>query len=89
MIEKSLPLNYKGTMLDTMLRADFYIEDCLILEIKSVDNLMPVHHAQTLSYMKIFKAPKGMLVNFNCTNVVKNGKATFVNEFYSALKQSP
>ena len=85
-VEKSLPLNYKGTLLDTTLRADFLIEDCLILEIKAVEILLPVHDAQTLSYMKLFKVPKGILINFNCTNIVKNGKRPFVNEFYTKIE---
>jgi GxxExxY protein len=81
----TIPINYKGITIDTQLRPDFIVEDCIVIELKSVETIQPVHDAQLLTYMKLLKIPKGILVNFNCTNIVKNGKKSLVNEFYKRL----
>lgn len=57
----------------------------MVLELKSVEFILPIHEAQLLTYMKILKAPSGMLVNFNCTNIIKYGKRPFVNDLYRRL----
>jgi len=67
------------------LRVDVLIEDILLIELKAVENLLPVHEAQILTYMKLLKKPKGILINFNCSNIFKEGQKTFVNEWYNAL----
>jgi GxxExxY protein len=85
--EQIITISYKGLELDTELRADLIIEDCLILELKSVEAILPIHEAQLLTYMKLFQAPCGMLINFNCTNIVKYGKKPFVSEFYRNIFQ--
>ncbi|AZI27516.1 GxxExxY protein [Pedobacter sp. G11] len=79
--EQPVLFTYKDVLLDTALRADLYIENCLILEIKSAEKIHPIHEAQILTYMKLLKAPKGLIINFNCTNIVQNGKKSFVSEF--------
>ena len=79
--EQSILLSYKDVVLDTALRADLYIENCLIIELKSVERILPVHEAQILTYMKLLKAPKGLLINFNCTNIIQYGKKAFVSEY--------
>ena len=73
------------THLDVYKRQDLYIENCLILELKAVEKILPVHEAQLLTYMKLLEAPKGLLINFNCTNIIQNGKKPFVNEYYRYL----
>lgn len=83
--EPRLLISYKGISLDTQLRAGLYIENCLVLELKAVEKLLPIHEAQLLSYMKILKAPVGMLINFNCINIVQYGKKPFINEFYQSI----
>lgn len=83
--EQSIIINYKDLVLDTQLRADLYIENCLIVELKAVEKILPVHEAQLLTYMKILEAPKGLLINFNCTNIIQNGKKPFVNEYFRYL----
>ncbi len=57
----------------------------MVLELKSVETLLPIHEAQLLTYMKILKAPCGILINFNCTNIVKQGKRPFVNDLYKTI----
>lgn len=79
--EQPVLFTYKDVLLNTALRVDLYIENCLLLEIKSVEKINPIHEAQILTYMKLLKAPKGLIINFNCTNIVQNGKKSFVSEF--------
>ena len=79
--EQSILLSYKDVVLDTALRADLYIENCLIIELKSVERILPIHEAQILTYMKLLKAPKGLLINFNCTDIIQYGKKAFVSEY--------
>ena len=81
----SVPIVYKGIKLDAELRFDVMIEDILIVELKAIDGLLPVHDAILLTYMKLLQIPKGILINFNCTNIFKNGQRTLVNELYSGL----
>lgn len=78
--EERVTIYYKDILLDTELRADLFIENCMILELKSVEKILPIHEAQILTYMKLLNVPKGLLINFNCTNIVQNGKKAFVNE---------
>ncbi|CAM4172693.1 MULTISPECIES: GxxExxY protein [Flavobacterium] len=85
--ELKMPVIYKGKELDIDFRCDLYIENILVVELKSVNEVHPIHEAQLLTYMKLLKAPKGILINFNCTNIFKDGQKTFVNEFYKNLKK--
>ena len=78
-------INYKENILDADLRLDVLVEDLIIVELKAMDGILPVHEAQVLTYMKLLRKPKGILINFNCTNIFKEGQKTLVNEFYAAL----
>ena len=82
-----VPIEYKGMNLDADLRLDVLVEDLILVELKSVEGVLPVHEAQVLTYMKLLKKPKGVLINFNCTNIFKEGQKTFVNEYYAALSK--
>lgn len=83
--EYVIDIDYKNTVINTALRADLLIENCLVVELKSVDAIHPIFEAQILTYMKLLGVPKGLLINFNCTNIIYNGKKTFVNELYRDL----
>jgi len=61
------------------------VNDSIIVELKTVEELIPIHEAQLLTYLKLFKKPKGVLINFNCTNIYKEGQRTFVTEFFQTL----
>jgi GxxExxY protein len=63
-------IEYKGFSFNEQLRLDVYIDSCLILELKSVAEVLPIHKAQLLSYMKLMDAPVGLLVNFNQRRLV-------------------
>lgn len=86
--QQKVPVNYKGITLDAELRFDVLVEDLVITELKSNEGILPVHEAILLTYMKLLEKPKGVLINFNCTNIFKEGQKTFVNEFYAALSKS-
>ncbi len=70
--QRSMPLNYKGVKLDCGYRLDLIIEDELIIELKAVNELLPIHQAQLLTYLKLERRSVGLLLNFN-TPVFKNG----------------
>ena len=76
-MEMPLPVRYKGTLLDCGYRIDLLASGDLILEIKSVETLLPIHEAQILTYMRLTKVPVGLLVNFNVTKL-QNGIKRFV-----------
>ncbi len=76
-IEKPLPIDYKGCHLDCGYRIDILVEDEIIIELKSVEQLNKVHDAQILSYMKLANIKQGFLINFNAT-LLKNGLKSFV-----------
>jgi GxxExxY protein len=82
-----VPINYKGLVLNTDYRLDFIIEDEIIIEIKAMDGLLPVHEAQLLTYMKLLQKSKGILINFNCSNIVKEGTKQMVNEYFKDLPE--
>lgn len=63
--QKELPVSYKGVNIDCGYRLDIVVENEVILELKSVDDLLPVHSAQLLTYMKLSGIHKGLLINFN------------------------
>ena len=69
---------YKGLELDINYRMDMVIEGKVVLELKAVEKLLPVHHAQLLSYLKLSNTKRGMLVNFNEV-LVKDGIKRVVN----------
>ncbi|MCD0472148.1 GxxExxY protein [Flavobacterium sp. JAS] len=83
--EMKVPLLYRNKELNADLRCDLFIENCFVAELKSVSEISGIHEAQLLTYMKLLKAPKGIIVNFNCFNIFKEGQKTFVNEHYKLL----
>jgi GxxExxY protein len=80
-----IPIVFKGIELNAGLRPDLVIENCLITELKAIDDILPIHKAQLLTYMKLLEMPKGILINFNCSNIFKEGQKTLVNHFYTDL----
>ena len=76
-IQHPLPVNYKGIRLDCGYRVDVLVEDEIILELKSVDELKGIHEAQLLTYMKLSGIKQGFLINFNVRRL-KQGLKSFV-----------
>ena len=80
-----VPVHYKGVEVDAELRCDFLIEGKIVVELKAVDAIAPVFEAQILTYMKLLEKPKGILINFNCSNLFREGQITYVNEYFRNL----
>lgn len=83
--EMKVPIIYKTKELTTDFRCDLFVENCLVVELKSVLEMNSIFEAQLLTYMKPLKAPKGIIINFNCYNIFKEGQKTFVNEYFKLL----
>jgi len=79
-----VPLKYRNKNLDCNLVLDIIVEDLIIIELKSVEAIAPVHKAQLLTYLKLTKKPKGLLINFNCENIT-NSMVPLVTEEFSIL----
>jgi GxxExxY protein len=75
-----LSISYKGIHLDCGYKMDLVVEDTVVLELKTVDQLLPIHAAQLLTYLKLSGKPVGLLINFN-EPVLKKGLKRLVNHF--------
>jgi GxxExxY protein len=73
-----VPLNYKGRLVEVGFRADVLIGDKLLIELKAVDELQPIHRAQVITYLKLLNLPLGLLINFNST-LLKHGLRRVLN----------
>jgi len=80
-----LQLLYKGHYLETNLRLDLLVEDIVIVELKAVEAFIPLNSAQIISHLNLMAKPKGILINFNTTNIMKNGQKTFVTQKFADL----
>lgn len=76
---------YDDMEIETNLRLDILVEDILSVELKSKEAIPPVDVATLLSYMEMLTSPKGVLINFHCTNIKYEGQKTYVNKYYTAL----
>lgn len=83
--ELKIPVVYKNKELAIDFRCDFFVENCLVAELKAIMQFDEIHEAQLLNYMKLLKAPKGNLINFNCNNIFHEGQKTLVNEYFKQL----
>jgi GxxExxY protein len=86
--EMKVPVIYKDKILETDFRCDLYIENSIVVELKSVFEIHPMFEAKLLNYMKLLKSPKGVLINFNCFNIFKEGQKTYVNEYFKILPKA-
>jgi GxxExxY protein len=73
-----LPIEYDGLFLESGLRLDLLVEERIVVELKSVERLLPVHVAQILSHLKLARLRLGYLINFNVV-LIKDGVRRFVN----------
>ncbi len=67
--QKELPIHYKGLTLQNGYRIDILVENSVVVELKSVDTLLPVHTAQLITYLKLSQNKVGLLINFNVKNL--------------------
>jgi GxxExxY protein len=78
--QKSLPVVYRGIQLDCGYRLDLVIENTIVLELKAVEKLLPIHEAQLLSYLKLSGMNRGLLINFH-SQLLKDGIRRLVHQF--------
>jgi GxxExxY protein len=83
--QKSAEIIYKGEKFFADLRSDILVEKCVVVELKAIDAIAPVHQAQVLTYMKLLSVPKGLLINFNCHNIFREGQKAFVNDIFAKM----
>lgn len=83
--EQEIPIIYKGHLIENQFRFDFLVEELIVVELKSVSEILPIHHAQVINYINLLKVPKGILINFNVANLFHQGQKTFVNKYYDLL----
>lgn len=82
--QTTVPIEYAEMTFNSELRLDLLVNDCIIVELKAVESIHPVHEAQLISYMKLLKKPQGLLINFHTNNITKSLKP-YVNEYYTLL----
>jgi GxxExxY protein len=81
-----VPIHYDEIEIRAELKLDLLINDTVIVELKAIEHILPVHEAQLLTYMKLLKKPQGLLINFFVDNIAKTAKP-FVNEYFNALPE--
>jgi GxxExxY protein len=82
-----LPIIYKGKDLGGQLKLDILVNDLIIVENKAVETMIPLYQAQLLSYLKLSGKPKGLLINFNSTNITQDLVPMVTEEFSSLPKE--
>ena len=79
-----VPVIYDELEMEIILKVDLLVNDTIVVELKAVENILPVHEAQLLTYMKLLQKPQGLLINFYTDNITRS-KKPFVNEYFSQL----
>lgn len=79
-------INYGKIEIETPLKVDLLVNETIIIEIKTVEKLLPVHQAQLMTYMKILKKPQGLLINFYTEDITKS-MVPLINEYFSKLPE--
>ena len=80
----NVDVEYYDLTLEHPLRLDLLVNDCIIIELKTVEKFHPIDEAKLLTYMKLLKIPQGLLINFNSMNISQSTKA-LVNEYFAKL----
>ncbi len=86
--EVSLPVLYDGLRMDSGFRIDLLVENLLIVELKCVESILPIHKAQLLTYLRLANKPIGLLLNFNVVHLRDGLKRILNNKFHPALVRS-
>ena len=85
--QNQVKFNFRGLEIETHLRYDLLVDDMVVVENKATDGIHPIYEAQILSYITLLKIPKGIIINYNCTNIFKEGQKTFVSKYFAELPQ--
>lgn len=82
--QKPVTIVYDEIEFDSLLKLDLLVEGKIVVELKTVENILPIHEAHLMTYMKILKAPQGLLINFNTLNITKTIKP-LINSYFTQL----
>ena len=82
-----VPVQYKNKNLGGTLKLDLLVNDIIIIELKAVEELIPLFKAQLLSYLKLTGKPKGLLINFHCENITEELESLVTEEFAKLPKE--
>jgi len=80
-----VPVIYKGLELPKKYKIDLLVNNEMVLELKSCDGIHPIHQAQLLTYLKILEKHKGIIINFNCLNIVGDGSQQMISKSFNDL----
>ena len=80
----NVAIDYYDLELTHPLRLDLLVNDCIIVELKTVEKFHPIDEAKLLTYMKLLSIPQGLHINFNSTNITKSSKP-LINEYFTRL----
>ena len=80
--ELKIPVIYKTKELEIDFKCDLFLENCLVVELKAVNRMEALFEAQLLTYMKLLKAPKGIIINFNCSKMGKKHLLMNISMFF-------
>jgi len=83
-----VPLEYKGHRIGADLKIDLFVEQCVVVELKAIEKLLPVHDAQLLTYLRLTSKSVGLLINFNVP-LLKEGLRRLVNNFHLCASAPP
>lgn len=80
----SVPIIYDDFVFDAALKVDLFVNKLILIELKTVEKILPIHEAQTITYMNLLKCPQALLINFNTTNITHTLRP-FINKHYHFL----
>ncbi len=85
-VRRQVPINmnYNGVLVENAFKVDLLVEECLVLELKSIERLAPVHGKQVLTYLRLMNLPLGLLMNFN-EATFKDGLRRVANDYYGRI----
>ncbi len=82
-----VPVIYKGSNLGGLFKLDILVNNLILVEVKATEGILPLYKAQLLSYLKLAGKLKGLLINFNCVSITKEGLVPLVKEEFAKLSK--
>ena len=82
-----VPLSYKGREIENAFEVDLFVENLIVVELKAVKQLAPIHEAQLLTYLRLLNAPVGLLINFNVPLLRDGGIKRLVNPAHTLVNE--
>ena len=80
-----VPITFQDLVVSRAYRLDLLVENLVVIELKAIREFAPVDKAQILTHLRFMKKPKGILINFHCSNIFYEGQQTFITKEYSKL----